>query len=646
MDRDALMQVEEVVRLLASAANAARLYPRSSALPAEAVDRFVAESQRVTAARGALRLTVDPKGFRVNKIAVGSGQSQTVGLAEALHALQVGQLMLAPHISVAETWSFLDVVNADAQQVRRSGGARSALISADVKHLAVIEVTLRASDEEGILGLDLAAAPLEDIGCQTLEVAKVWASTASAGEGDDQMALAIDRLEEAAREVAQLRVAEALLRLDEHTRAAIVGAAYGQDRTGAKMQGMLGVIAKMQPAALARLLTIVAAQVGTEPTGLIAELGLPEQVFRELLAMVSGSPEEHAERGVPEGVDASALAAEATLEESTADLDRQIAVSLPLLASGRALETTVAVARAHPTEDAVAAIGEALPRAARDGAFKETHRALRTLEELSTDVLLGAAVSVAKSRLADPEVLADVVRSPLTDTDAAVVGEIVSAGGQAGIEVLLDTYARADAHARGLLRPVLRGMSEPVLAVASRLLRSSDTAASSVVLALPGLGDRRALTVLAQALDHIDVRVREAAVTGLAEMPGSEAREMLIGSVWHWDPQTAGYAARELGRGRVEEAVSTLTRQLEDINVFERKHELKKEVIRSLESIGSATALPALRRVARRRLAFGRKNRELRFLASHAVETLTEGSSSADTNQSRVRSAVEPGEDG
>ena len=57
-----------------------------------------------------------------------------------------------------------------------------------------------------------------------------------------------------------------------------------------------------------------------------------------------------------------------------------------------------------------------------------------------------------------------------------------------------------------------------------------------------------------------------------------------------------------------------LLRILEDINVFERNHELKKEVIKSLESLGSPEAIPVLRRWANRKFVFGRKNKELRFL--------------------------------
>lgn len=623
MDRDALARVEEVLRLLASAANAARLYPPSSALPAQAIERFVSASVSASTGAGPLRLTVEPHGFRIDEIPVGSEQTHTVGLAEQLHALQVGQFMIAPDVNAEETAAFLGILNRDAREVRQSGGFRAALGAAGVTRLAVIEVTLRASDEQGIMGLDLAGAPLEDIARETEVVARTWVESAREGEGRDDMAAALDRMEEATREVAERRVAEALLRLDEETRAKLVAAAFIPDANRQRMQGMFDVIGSMQPAALAKLLTIAAAQLGVEPDRLLPALDLPPEVLRDLVALITAPSQSEEERGVPPAVDVEEMAQDVAAEEPTSDLDRQIAVALPALASGRALSTAVAVAREHSTEEAVQAIGEALPKAARDGVFAQTSEALRLLGEFADDPALSEAVALARGRLAEPEVLADVVEAPLTDADAAVVGEIVSAAGQPGVDALMACYVRADTHSRELLRPVLRGVSEQVLGAASRMLRASEGSSVALVQVLPALGDRRALTVLEQALDQLDADVRLAAVTALAEIPEQEAREALVKTVTHWDPQTARFAVREIGRIRAEEALPALLRQLEEINLFERKHELKKEIISSLQDIGSPTAVPALRRVAGNRLAFGRKNRELRYLASRAVSSLT-----------------------
>jgi hypothetical protein len=63
--------------------------------------------------------------------------------------------------------------------------------------------------------------------------------------------------------------------------------------------------------------------------------------------------------------------------------------------------------------------------------------------------------------------------------------------------------------------------------------------------------------------------------------------------------------------------------------VNERNYELKKEVLKSLEAIGSERAIPALRRIASRRLVLGKKNRELRYLAGRVLDSI-EGRSRTD----------------
>ena len=89
-------------------------------------------------------------------------------------------------------------------------------MASGVSHIAVIEVSLRASDETGLLGVDLMTAPLDDIAAEVVAAAERWQK--SDGPGHDEMAEAIDRLEAATRELAVERVAEALMRLDETSR--------------------------------------------------------------------------------------------------------------------------------------------------------------------------------------------------------------------------------------------------------------------------------------------------------------------------------------------------------------------------------------------------------------------------------------------
>lgn len=615
---------EEVIRLLAGAVNAARLYPPSSDLPAQAVEKFVSRAAEVTASMGTLRFVLDPHNFRVGDSVIAAGQNQVTAFAEALHAMQVGQLMIAPGISAEETVPFLAIANTEPAEVRRQG-VRSMLVAAGVTRIAVIEVTLRQSEEEGLLGIDLASAPLEEIGREVLGGAAKWNETASAGEGQDDMRAAIDRLEEATREIAAKRVAEALMRLDENSRMRILALSLRADSSGRRMNGMFEVIARMNPSALARLLTIVAASAGTEPGRLAGAMDLPPDVAAQVMMLLAPSPRTEAECGVPEDPDTGGMAAEMTVQDDESDLDRLVALSAPTLASGKALATTVSISRINPDADAVKAIQDALPQAARDGAFRVVREALRRLDELATDSSLIVAVEQARASLQDPEILADVCKAPISDADAAIAGEILIAAGPAGAEALLGFYLDAAEERRSLLGPVLRGMGEQILQVASRKVRTDDTrVVRGIIRLLPLIGDKRAIPVMVQALENLDAEVRRAAVTSLAETHGPEARQALAKAVGHWDPETRRHVIREIGRVQAIEATPALIRVLEDINFLERNHELRKEVIKSLESLGSSDALPVLRRWAGRKFVIGQKNKELRYLARRAIQHLSE----------------------
>ena len=266
-------RAEEALRLLANAAGSARLYPAASALPAAAVAKFAARANAVLDGQGPIRFVVNPEGFSIGETEIAEGASQVAALAKALHAQQVGQLLIAPGVTEPEAAAFVAVANADPAAVRARGGSRAILAASHVAHIAVVEVSLRASEEEGLLGIDLMTAPIDDVAAELEKSAERWAR--STGPGDDDVAAAIGRMEAATREIAVERVVAALMRLDEPTRMRVLGLSLKADSNGQRMNGMLGVIAQMKPAALARLLTLVATQAGTDPRRIAGALELP-----------------------------------------------------------------------------------------------------------------------------------------------------------------------------------------------------------------------------------------------------------------------------------------------------------------------------------------------------------------------------------
>lgn len=622
MDVEGYPRAEEALKLLAAATGAARLYPPTSGLPLEAVRKFVHRSNELASA-GPIRVMVDPHGFRIGDTEVAAGQSQPVALAESLHAMQTGQLVIAPGVTEPEAAAFVAIANSDVADIRAAGGIRAALVRAGVAHIAVIEVSLRSSEESGLAGIDLAAAPLDEIADALVETVERRARDATSGAAHDELAEAVDRLEDAMREIAMERVAAAMMRLDEQTRLKVMGLSLKADTEGNRMEGMLAVVARMKPAALARLLTLVAKAADTDPRRLAGALTLPPEAARMLAILLEPRPSLDPDFGMPPSVQASEMAREMAEVEDTSELDRQVAVASPALTSGRALATATAISRTRVDEDTVRAFAEVLPQAAKDGAFTTVREALRRLDEIGGDPLYTDIVAAARSTLADPRVLKDVCKAPVTDADAAIAGEILHAAGPAGAEALLDAYIRMAEPKRSLLRPVLRGMSEGVLGVARQRLRGAEPALAVAILrTLPQLGDRRAVPVVADALGHLDEQVRFAAATALASMPVPEATTALTRAVNHREPETQRHVVRELGRTRSADAVPALSRALEDINVLQRTYETRKEIIGALEQIGTPEAEKALRQFAQRTVGLGRKTRELRARAVRVADEL------------------------
>lgn len=610
--------------MLAAAANAFRLYPESSPLREAAIARFT-EASGALAAQGPLQFAVDRNGFVVEGTTVGRAYPQVAALAETLHALQVGQLIIAPGITAAEVTAFLEILGAEARAVRASGGARDALVRAGVSNIALVEVSLKVSSETGIMGLDLTVAPVEDIAAELPGLAHQWLASSRQGDGKDVMAEAIDRLEAAARDLAARRVSEALLRLDETTRVNILTAAMQADPSGQRMDGMLRVVAKMTPSALARMLKLVASRFGQTPDSLMDMVEIPPEVARELQALLTPAPQSEEQRGVPADPRIEEMAEDMSeaQEQDSERIEQLVSATRAASPAGRALMTTIDITRMRPGDESIKSLGEGLVPAIRASAFREVDVAMGLLRELGEMSEFAPAVAQTRAAISDPVLLDDVCRvlSVSPEEDGAVA--VLAAAGPAGAEALMGAYVEASEAGRVALQPVVARLTESMGAVAGRVVRTGDPdAAAAVVRLLLSLRDKRVLPTVAQALEHLDARVRSAAVTAIAELPGTESTRMLEKALAHWDPETRRQAAREIGRLRIMDAVPSLLKILDDMGVVERNHELKKEVLKSLEILQPDEAIPSLEKIANRRLLIGKQNRELRYLARRVLASI------------------------
>jgi len=641
LSTDKSAHAEGVLKLLAAAAGTARLYPPASALPKEAVQKLVDNLAKPANARP-LYFTVEPQRIYAEGAPVTPNSSPTLAVAEALHAMQVEQFIITPGVSFAEAEAFVALINADPTHVRTGGGARTYLGKTNVQHIAVHEIRLSDSKKATLFGIDLANASLGDIAEFICEATARWKSEVAALDAPDEIASALAKMEGATRELATQRIISALLSLDEKTRVNLLETALNNDTrsTGAsnkRMDGMLSVIADMSPTSLARLLTLASLSSGRAPKDIASEIPLSNETLQALDFLFSSeqasrnnTPDEAGMNGNGNrdvgGLDtgqAVAIAAEIAEERPAEDLERQVSELQASDSAARALATITAISHKSPDAETLRAIGEALPEAVRIGAFTTVHKALRRLDELGENAALADEVDSARSALALSDVLTDMCDTVKTASDAVIAGKILSTAGNIGAETLLMSYTNMPRYRRLLMGPVLGSMSGLLLGAARAHLQSANPEEAVEILhTLVVLNDRRAAGVIAQALNsNPSEKVRFAAATALADMPVAEAHQSLVRALNQQEAETRQHIVREVGRKKICAAAPVLIRLFNDTGAAAKNYGFRKEIIVALASIDSPDAQKALKKFAKK-IAFTKKNRDLRHLAQNAV-TLT-----------------------
>lgn len=619
-------RAEEIVRALASASAAVRLYPPTSDIPAQTIERVVRVSEAVTvASRGPVRFVIEPKAFRLGDQLIGEGQSQVAGLAETLYAHQIGQLIVAPGLTTEEANAFVRCVGSDPSAVREEGGLRAVIVKAGVSHLAVIEMTLRTATEEGLAGLDLTSAPLDAIGPAVVRAAAAWARSASAGEGRDEVAEVVGGLESAARELASERVAQALLQLDEQTRAAVLAAAVRPDASGKPMEGALAVIAGMRPATLARLMTLAATRTGSDPSSIMGKLELGPDAMRALQLLLRPSPKTEDESGVPGQVDAPALAHEAIAEsdEDEAAMATTLLTRDPSREAVRALATTLCLVDRGATPEAVDAIGDALPGALAAGAYSLIRTALAQIATLADRADLEDAVGRARRALTQPQPLVDGLLTLDGADQARDAAAVLSVAGVPGAEAAVRAWIDAPEPRRRYIEVAGRAMPEQFIAAAGRAIRDAEPSTACDLVSLLGrLGDRRAVSVLSPALDHYSPDVRAAAIASLALVDTDDAWAAIGSTLTHPEEATALAALAVIRASGRRRAVPAMLAVLQLRTPGTRNQALKREIIEDVRRMNAAEAIPVLKQIASRRMALRRGPRELRDAARRAVADL------------------------
>jgi hypothetical protein len=555
----------------------------------EAVRR-AADAAASIASAGPVRLAVDRERFLLDGVPVGAGRPATAALAESLHALQVGQIVIAPGITAEEIAALLEILSRDAREVRGGGGARAALVAAGAQNIALVEVSLRASDAEGLASIDLVTSPLEELAAHVPRACEQWRETALSEAPRDAVAEALDGIEPAMRDLSLTRIAQSLLLLDEQSRMHLVKDALQRTASGAPMEGMLAALAKMPPAALARLLRLVADRRGARADSLLQEIPLPADLLREVKALLQPIPESDPVRGIPATVDADALASEAEADEADQlSIEALVRDATPASAAHRALLASIEVFERKRDVESLQALTDAGAVALRTG----------SIQRLPDAIALVAQASAAPD-----------------------LAETASAAARALASEVLDMSSRLDAGQREAVVRALARMSEHVAAaIGGEVTASDDARALAAAQILLGLGDKRLIGVAARALEHPSAQVRAGVLRALADNGSPEAADVLASAVRHADPETRIAAVREIARARVDSAMPALLRTLVEEAPLRRNHELKLEILNSIERVRPAGAREAVARLAARRPLW-KKARQIVQRAREVLATL------------------------
>ncbi|MGH7629794.1 MAG: HEAT repeat domain-containing protein, partial [Gemmatimonadales bacterium] len=239
-------------------------------------------------------------------------------------------------------------------------------------------------------------------------------------------------------------------------------------------------------------------------------------------------------------------------------------------------------------------LGARLGRAVAAGAWSEAIEHAIALIDVSPRVPAQErrTFGIVARRQLPRAVLAAFVEHALRDpADRARTVEVLRWTGSEGIDVMLDAVCRSEvAGARRFLHDALGGLPEAYGAVAPLLASPRWHEVHHAAGILGRMGRPEALPRLQPLLDHVDPRVRSAAVHAIAEYPAAESADALRAGLNHPVPATRAAAADAVGGRRLAAFAMPLVAALET----ERDEAAWRAMAGALAAIGTAEACAAL----------------------------------------------------
>ncbi|MHB9002882.1 MAG: hypothetical protein ACYC6C_02290 [Coriobacteriia bacterium] len=640
--------LEAVIRGIASAGKALRLYPPTSPIPRQSVESAATALDTFLTEHPALSLTVARQGFTWHGDTIGSGLPGVTDLADMLRDHGVAGIDFVPGCNADELIGFLTVIMQDRSQVLAQGGVGAMLSSAGIDSVRASEVQLTVIEEVGpAVGEDIDEF-LRELALDPDKLA-TWMAAASAGdrtvfaEGLGELAAAVgpegmERLMET--------MATAFMKQNPDGKDALLGLAL----SGGTVRGMTGgMFGNLGDGDIASSLTE-----GVFAKNMLclsnALTGLP---LEERIAAVKAQVQEqlamggHAEKEVsyldhmvevrqldaPEPALAETVGSYRQVVESAELTDDEVASLRAFTDEGRegasaaGVNTILALLDQQQdfelyckTADSLAAL---VPRLIESGDLALAHKVLGELSaregravqpwpELSAR--LRQAITTAVSPQSMAALIGAVISSPEALGQARDIARLAGeAAGPAMIEQAVSLKEEGIAAAEQLVGRRIVDL------LAAHLPHAQWFQLAPAVARLAVETDSRSQQAVEVAARRSDEQSRREVAGGLSRA-GAGGSRLLAAMTRDASPDVAIAAIRGLAKSTAPDAGGFLAARLDELDVDGKDYALAREVIGALARVQGPSAGEALTRLASRKALIKRGHfAEIQDLAGQAL---------------------------
>lgn len=643
-------ELEAVVRGIASAGKALKLYPTTSPIPKQSVDTATAALETFLGGHPVLSLTVAREGFGWCGEQLGAGMVGVSDLADALRDHGVAEIDFMPGCTAADLMAFIDVITKDPDEVRAQGGFATLLAAAGVDHVRAADVQLTVADAASVMNRVDADEFLEELASDP-EKLTGWMAAASSGD-PNAFGEGLAELAESVGEDGMPRLldsmASAFMKQAPESRDVLLGLALDEGSLRRLTAGMFGRLGDEQIAT-----SLADGMFGENMLSLSnAITGLPlesrvEAVKARVQAMLKGTGHTDKEIGfldhmvevrqstTPEAplVDADqlyrkvALASAMPAEEvarlrdettgSRANVNRAgVATMLALLDQQRDFEMYCRGL------DGLAAM---VPKLIDSGELDVAHTVLSELTVREARAVqpwpeltgrLRAAIATAVSPDAMAALLRAVTADPATLPAAREIARV--AGDAAGPAIIEEALA----HKGEGLKAAEEILGRRVIdLLGAQLAHAQWFQLAPVVARLAAESDPRAQAAIEAAAKRPDEQSRREVATGLAQSDSPGSLAILARMTADPSAEVAIVAVRSMSRMSTPGGAALLAARLEDLDIDNKDYLLGREIIGALARMSDPGADEVLKRLAGRKALIKRGHfAEIQDLARQACE--------------------------